>query len=159
MGKHKKPKIQKAIGVRPYNSKGKSNLGFTTGKTGVYIIREKKPGKRYKTVYVGSSIGNLYKTITRHFQEWNATNPMTGEKIERVTYVKGLKRNKYIVQVIFCHHKQVRPLEAGLIEKYKPPGNTHIEEPHLTDTAERLVNHVEQLDYTDLDEDEIDVGF
>jgi Uri superfamily endonuclease len=33
------------------------------GKSGVYVIRENG-----ETVYVGSSVGRLYETLTRHFQ-------------------------------------------------------------------------------------------
>lgn len=35
------------------------------GKSGVYVIREDG-----ETVYVGSSVGRLYDTLTRHFQRW-----------------------------------------------------------------------------------------
>ena len=35
-------------------------------KTGVYLIKQDS-----KIVYVGYSIGSLYKTIYRHFQDWN----------------------------------------------------------------------------------------
>ena len=35
------------------------------GKSGVYVIRELDSGE---TVYVGSSVGRLYDTLTRHFQ-------------------------------------------------------------------------------------------
>jgi Peptidase family M23 len=37
------------------------------GKAGVYIIRETDSGE---IVYVGSSAGRLYDTLTRHFQTW-----------------------------------------------------------------------------------------
>ena len=37
------------------------------GKAGVYIIREADSGE---IVYVGSSAGRLYDTLTRHFQTW-----------------------------------------------------------------------------------------
>ena len=35
------------------------------GESGVYVIREIDSGE---TVYVGSSVGRLYDTLTRHFQ-------------------------------------------------------------------------------------------
>jgi hypothetical protein len=35
--------------------------------SGVYVIREIESGE---TVYVGSSVGRLYDTLTRHFQTW-----------------------------------------------------------------------------------------
>lgn len=37
------------------------------GKAGVYVIRDIESGE---TVYVGSSVGRLYDTLTRHFQTW-----------------------------------------------------------------------------------------
>ncbi|MGE0401255.1 MAG: peptidoglycan DD-metalloendopeptidase family protein [Kofleriaceae bacterium] len=36
------------------------------GKSGVYVIRE----QRGPIAYVGSSVGRLYETVTRHFQRW-----------------------------------------------------------------------------------------
>lgn len=110
--------LKRFRGVRPFNSSGKSNLRFTNKKTGVYIIREKKRTGRIKTVYVGHSTADLYKTITRHFQEWNDK-----EQPERVTYKQFLPYRRYTVIVGFCHPKQVLPLEAALIEKFKPRDN------------------------------------
>jgi hypothetical protein len=120
-------------GVRPYSASGKSNLGFTQKKTGVYIIREKMRGQRYKTVYIGHSTGDLYKTISRHFQDWNDK-----EQPERVTYKKFFAYRKYIVQIGFCHAKQVLPLEAALIEKYQPRDNTSQMQFNLTDRGREL---------------------
>jgi hypothetical protein len=37
------------------------------GKAGVYVIRDLES---HETVYVGSSAGRLYDTLTRHFQTW-----------------------------------------------------------------------------------------
>jgi hypothetical protein len=37
------------------------------GKAGVYIIRD---GDSHEILYVGSSSGRLYDTLTRHFQQW-----------------------------------------------------------------------------------------
>ncbi|MFT3693960.1 MAG: peptidoglycan DD-metalloendopeptidase family protein [Kofleriaceae bacterium] len=37
------------------------------GKAGVYLIRERRSGE---LVYIGSSAGRLYDTLTRHFQSW-----------------------------------------------------------------------------------------
>lgn len=126
--------LQLFRGVRPFNAKGRSNLGFTNGKTGVYIIREKKArGKRYATVYVGHSAGDLYKTITRHFQEWNDK-----EQPQRVTYKSFLPFRKYIIQVAFCHRSQLLPLEAGLIERYQPRDNTSQMQFNLSERGREL---------------------
>lgn len=39
------------------------------GKSGVYVIRAH--GSDGKVLYVGSSAGKLYDTISRHFQRWH----------------------------------------------------------------------------------------
>jgi hypothetical protein len=37
----------------------------------VYVIRERREGKKPVVVYVGqSSTGRLFETLTRHFQTW-----------------------------------------------------------------------------------------
>jgi hypothetical protein len=40
------------------------------GKSGVYVIRELDDNGNGETVYVGSSVGRLYDTLTRHLQTW-----------------------------------------------------------------------------------------
>lgn len=40
------------------------------GQAGVYVIRELDRDGDAETVYVGSSAGRLYDTLTRHFQTW-----------------------------------------------------------------------------------------
>ena len=41
------------------------------GESGVYVIRERREGKKPVVVYVGqSSTGRLFETLTRHFQTW-----------------------------------------------------------------------------------------
>lgn len=125
--------LKKFRGVRPYKANGRSNLGFTNKKTGVYIIREKKRGGKYQTVYVGHSTADLYKTITRHFQEWNDR-----QQPQRVSYKQFIPFRKYIVQVAFCHPKQALPLEAGLIDKLKPRDNTTQMEFNLSERAREL---------------------
>lgn len=40
------------------------------GEAGVYVIRELDRDDNAETVYVGSSAGRLYDTLTRHFQTW-----------------------------------------------------------------------------------------
>src|SRR6185436_14527736 len=40
------------------------------GKAGVYVIRELDAAGSPEVVYVGSSTGRLYDTLTRHFQAW-----------------------------------------------------------------------------------------
>lgn len=53
---------------RPVGSPGEAYPQWVRdlkGKSGVYVIREDG-----ETVYVGSSVGRLYDTLTRHFQTW-----------------------------------------------------------------------------------------
>lgn len=97
--------------VRVYEQAGKPKLRFTANKSGCYIIYEN--GKR---VYVGQSQNNLYRTITRHFQEWNGANGTP------VIYNTG-NGKKYEVGVIFCTGNQALSLEKTLITTYQPRDN------------------------------------
>ena len=82
--------------------------GFNTG---VYLIKMKGPGK---VVYIGYSASNLYKTIYRHFQEWNDVR-------ERIVYAKV----GYLVRILFCSKTQALRLERYLINKYRPRDNAN----------------------------------
>lgn len=84
----------------------------TVNRTGVYIVKENN-----KIVYVGMSRTNLYKTLYRHFQQWNHSLQ------EVVTYANKLKRHRYTVRVILCTPLQAEKLERALIIKYKPRDN------------------------------------
>jgi hypothetical protein len=96
---------------KPYAKPHKTNLKFTDGKAGVYII--KRPGTT-KPLYVGMSQTNLYKTITRHFQSWPDNSQV------RVTYSQ---RSNVVMRVIITTPKQAERLEKHLILKYKPTDN------------------------------------
>jgi hypothetical protein len=96
---------------KPYAKPGSTNLKFTDGKSGVYVI--KRPGEA-KTLYVGMSGSNLYKTITRHFQAWPDPTQV------RVTYSQ---KSNIVIRVIFTTPKQAERLERYLIQKYKPTDN------------------------------------
>lgn len=93
----------------PYNDKGRSNFRAYAGKSGVYIIRENG-----KVVYIGFSGKDLYKTMHRHFETWNAKQYV-------VTY-KG-NRKKYTVQIFLTAPAKAMVLEQALIAKYKPRDN------------------------------------
>ena len=98
--------------IEPYDSKGHSNLIFANKRSGVYLIY-----KDGVLVYVGFSGVNLYKTCTRHFQEWSS-------KWQRVTtYVNSLKYCKFQVRVILCSPARAARLEKALIIKWKPKDN------------------------------------
>ena len=93
----------------PYKkAKGKISTNFrnTFGKSGVYIIKDKKTNK---ILYVGGSSNNLYRTMYRHFQSWT-------DKQKRATYSKfGTK-----VRVILGTKNQAYRLERYLTKKLNP---------------------------------------
>lgn len=97
----------------PYFKKGKAlkcslDHSKVKDRTGVYLIKQNE-----KIVYVGYSIGSLYKTIYRHFQSWN------DKAQERKVYDKtGVK-----IRVFFCTPKQADRLETFFIQKLKPRDN------------------------------------
>lgn len=80
---------------------------FTTA-SGCYLIK-----KNNEVVYVGQSGNNLYRTIYRHFQEWNEN----GKK--RITY----KKYGCTIRVIKTTAAQAKRLERYLINKFKPKDN------------------------------------
>lgn len=96
---------------KPYKKAHSTNLKFTEGKAGVYLI--KRQGES-KILYVGMSQSNLYKTITRHFQSWDDPSQV------RVTYSQ---RSNVVIRVIITTPKQADRLERYLILKYKPVDN------------------------------------
>lgn len=91
-----------------YPEKGKTNFAKFIGKSGVYIIRYNG-----KVVYVGMSKSDVYKTMIRHFQEWN-------DKQKRVTYPQ---KPEYRARVILCTPLQAVKLETALILKHRPRDN------------------------------------
>ena len=102
--------MKKTKYFEPYNKAGKCNLTQNQGAcAGVYIIY-----KDLKPVYVGYSASNLYKTMYRHFQNWNDPTQ------RRVSYsnLKGIK-----CRVIFTTVKRAQILEEALILKLKPRDN------------------------------------
>ena len=101
--------MRKTAFFKPYDKTGKNtNLKKFMNKAGVYLIKESG-----KLTYIGYSAGNLYKTITRHFQTWNdPTQP-------RFFY----ERSKCTIRVVLTTPKQAAALEETLIQKYKPTDN------------------------------------
>ena len=115
---------------KPYAKPHKTNLKFTDGKAGVYII--KRPGTT-KPLYVGMSQTNLYKTITRHFQAWPDNSQV------RVTYSQ---RSNVVMRVIITTPKQAERLEKHLILKYKPTDNPNkYEQYSLNLSDDNLINN------------------
>lgn len=99
----------------PYRAGGKTTFPDSRTRTGVYLIKENG-----KLVYVGYSGTDLYKTMYRHFQEWNDRTQQI-----RITYYNKLKTNNYTVRIIYCTPKQAARLEGALILKHQPRDNTN----------------------------------
>jgi len=95
--------------IKPYTG-DKTNIRFTDGKSGVYLIY---PAGSQKAVYIGMSQTNLYKTILRHFQSWEDSKQI------RTTYPK----QGYSVRIVICTPQQAERLERALIVKHKPSDN------------------------------------
>jgi hypothetical protein len=77
---------------------------------GTYIIKSKKTGN---IIYVGYSSNNLYRTLYRHFQQWN------DRQQNRFVYGK----NNYFVRVVPTTATRAESLEQALIRKYNPRDN------------------------------------
>jgi hypothetical protein len=98
------------------NRKGKTNLGFCKGKSGVYLIKEDGV-----LVYVGFSGSDLYKTILRHFSWWMDKRHYYEKQnsiFQRITYVNTLNKKDYTVRVILCDPTRAWNLEKALIDKH-----------------------------------------
>ena len=107
----KQPRLYKSRFINPYNENGRTNLLFATGKAGVYIIQEKGSSK---PSYIGYSGTNLYKTVLRHFQEWEDKRQV------RVSY---RRKHDYQVRIIITTPARAEKLERALIIKYQPKDN------------------------------------
>ena len=112
---------------KPYKKPQSTNLKFTEGKSGVYLIKNKGANK---PAYVGMSSTNLYKTITRHFQSWDDPRQV------RVTYSQ---RADLLIRVIFTTPKQAERLEKYLVLKYKPEDNPNKYEAYQLDAFDKTV--------------------
>lgn len=112
---------------KPYKKPQSTNLKFTEGKSGVYLIKRKGDTK---PVYVGMSGSNLYKTITRHFQSWEDPRQV------RVTYSQ---KSDIVIRVILTTPKQAERLEKYLVLKYKPEDNPNKYENYQLDAFDKVV--------------------
>lgn len=95
----------------PYQANGRTNFRYTEGRSGVYIIQRKG-----KTVYIGYSASNLYKTMYRHFQYWKHPK-------QTVISYYGQDLSLFKVRVILCPPGKAAKLEKALIVKHKPKDN------------------------------------
>ena len=119
---------------KPYTEKsGKSYCTLTASQgaaPGVYIIR-----KGERSVYVGYSASNVYKTMYRHFQTWNDPTQ------RRVTY-KQL--SDVTCRVIFTTPKRAAVLEEALILKLKPRDNEMKLELYSRKDREQIIKEAEE---------------
>ena len=104
--------VKKYRKQKPYNADGKTNFRYTNKKSGVYIIY-----KNSKIVYIGFSGYNVYKTMYRHFQNWNDSSQI------RISYKAKRKNHPYTVRVVLAPAKKAERLEKMLIIKHKPKDN------------------------------------
>jgi len=106
----------------PYRPNGQATYR-ERNRTGVYLIQEHEIRPPFKTaskiVYIGYSVNDLYRTMYRHFEEWNHT----GQEV--VTYFDHLKnpKLKYTVRIVHATPKKAAALEKALIKRYKPRDN------------------------------------
>ena len=95
--------MKKSRFKKPYLKNGKTAFRHISGKAGVYLIKSIKTGK---ILYVGHSKTDLYKTMYRHFQEWNDNTQV------RTTFAN---KNAYTVRVVLTTPARAARLEKGLI--------------------------------------------
>ena len=98
--------------------------------SGIYEIRfdgEKHEAPDFGIAYVGVSVGNLKKTMLRHFQAWNDKDTIRtkgGGMFEKYHFLAtGHDRKKAEVRITVCTPTQARKLEADKIARYRPEGN------------------------------------
>ncbi len=127
------------------NGKPTLNHAKYANKCGVYFIKSKATGV---IVYVGSSATQLYKTIYRHFQEWNDRS--RGKGFDRTTYGK----NSYQISVLLtANADQALRIEKYFIGKLKPAGNPIKYELLLFSKSEmdKIENSYKNADFIPLD--------
>ena len=96
---------------------------------------------------MGQSQNNLYRTITRHFQDWNDS-----KSPDRITYRYRMARNRYTVRIVFVSPSRALKLEEMLIRKHRPRDNAaklnEIESFVPTSSQENVLEEYEES-YTD----------
>jgi hypothetical protein len=110
---------------RPVGASGEEYpawLRALRGARGAYVIRN---ASTKKILYVGSSKGSLYATITRHFQEWRRKKKWWSEQYGRghdpgMTYKRG--DSEVAVQELPAGGDHL-VLEATLIHRLRPRDN------------------------------------
>jgi hypothetical protein len=99
----------------------------TKGKSGVYVIR-KRAGllTAARVVYIGEShTGNLYGTLTRHFQQWRRGKRWWVGQFQPAQTDPGhtYDRGDHEVAVIVATPKRAVTIQDELIRKLEPRDN------------------------------------
>lgn len=91
-------------------------------RSGAYVIKEH--GSDGRVVYVGSSGGALYDTITRHFQQWKR-HKQWWKGLRGAGHDPGLTygRTRHCVAVWFTARGAHRAAESRLIARLRPCDN------------------------------------
>lgn len=113
-------------GRSPYRAVGESGEPYPDwvrslrGKSGVYVIREIGG----PIVYVGSSIGRLYATLTRHFQSWRRFKGYwRGQYAEGADPGLTYKRNTVEVAIKLTTPGDAHDEEMRTIRRLEPRDN------------------------------------
>ena len=107
---------------RPIGASGEAYPDWVRARkdqSGVYIIREQS-----EVVYVGSSVGRLYDTLTRHFQQWRRYKGFWKGQYG-AGHDPGLtyKRDRVEVAVRITRPSEALDEEARLIQRLRPRDN------------------------------------
>jgi hypothetical protein len=106
-------KALKTTLVKVYEG-SKTNISNLRQKTGIYFIYEDE-----NLVYVGMSTSDIYRTILRHFQEWNDS-----KQEKRISYKNKRHRYTYHCSFILIEDEAtVRNAELSYILTEKPRDN------------------------------------
>jgi hypothetical protein len=90
-------------------------------KSGAYIIRDRES---HEIVYVGSSQGSLYETLTRHFQQWRRFKGFwRGQYAEGHDPGLTYDRNAVEVAVRITRRNDALDEESRLIQRLRPRDN------------------------------------
>ena len=103
-------RLKKTPWQEPYTNGRATFAREKYSRPGTYLIKSKKTGD---IIYVGYSSNNLYRTLYRHFQQWNDR--------QQNRYVYG--KNNYFVRVVPTTAARAESLEKALIRKYNPRDN------------------------------------
>jgi hypothetical protein len=102
------------------------------GEAGVYSIRD---AKSHECLYVGSSTGRLYDTLTRHFQTWRRYKGFwRGQYAEGADPGLTYPRASVEAAVRLTHPNDALIEEMQLIAKLRPRDN-QIGQPVMTDES------------------------